>query len=101
MLVVVKINSKNIEHKDGLIYVDNLNETLDSALIVIENTSKIAMQPLDNIDVTFPDSRVKRFNISSYDEQIASYEPLKYNYQIQVTSPVILFERSDISLFAT
>lgn len=94
MQTVVKLNDKTLEHKDGLIYVDNLNETLDSGIVVCESINRLDIAPLDGIYITFPNALVeKKMVVSSFEEEIASYTPKKYNYTIQYVSPILLFER--------
>ena len=94
MQTVVKLNDKTLEHKDGLIYVDNLNETLDSGIVVCESIDRLDITPLDKFDIKFPNVNYERAMIvSSFNEEVASYNPPKYNYAIQYVSPVLLTER--------
>lgn len=94
MQTVVKLNDKTLEHKDGLIYVDNLNETLDSGIVVCESIDRLDITPLDKLDIKFPNVNYERAMIvSSFNEEVASYNPPKFNYAIQYVSPVLLTER--------
>jgi len=94
MITVVKLNDTLLEHKDGLIYEDNLNETLDSGIVVCESIDRLDITPLDKLDIKFPNVNYERaMIISSFNEEVASYNPPKYNYAIQYVSPVLLTER--------
>ena len=94
MRTVVKLNGVELEHKDGLIYTDNLNETLDSGIVVCESIDKLDITPLDRLHITFPEMNFDRtMVVSSYEEEVASYNPPKYNYAIQYASPTLLMER--------
>ena len=91
MRTVVKLNGVELEHKDGLIYTDNLNETLDSGIVVCESIDKLDITPLDRLHITFPEMNFDRtMVVSSYEEEVASYNPPKYNYAIQYASPTLL-----------
>ena len=94
MQTVVKLNDKTLEHKDGLIYEDNLNETLDSGIVVCEGVDGLDITPLDKLNIKFPNVNYERAMIvSSFNEEVASYNPPKFNYAIQYVSPVLLTER--------
>ena len=94
MQTVVKLNDKTLEHKDGLIYEDNLNETLDSGIVVCEGVDGLDITPLDKLNIKFPNVNYERAMIvSSFNEEVASYTPPKFNYAIQYVSPVLLTER--------
>ena len=94
MRTAVKLNGVELEHKDGLIYTDNLNETLDSGIVVCEAIDKLDITPLDRLHITFPEMNFDRtMVVSSYEEEVASYNPPKYNYVIQYASPTLLMER--------
>ena len=94
MQTVVKLNDKTLEHKDGLIYEDNLNEILDSGIVVCEGVDGLDITPLDKLDIKFPNVNYERAMIvSSFNEEVASYNPPKFNYVIQYVSPVLLTER--------
>lgn len=84
----IVVNNQSVKFKDGVIITDNLNDTLDSAVVVIENSNKLNYYPFDDVDI---DNR--RYVISNISETIASYQPRTYNYTIQLTSPLIKLER--------
>ena len=94
MQTVVRLNNIELSHKDGLVYIDNLSETLDSGVIVCEGIDKLDITPLDSLYITFPNVNFQRkMVVASFEEEIASYNPRKYNYTIQYTSPTLLTER--------
>lgn len=93
MAIVVKLNDVTIDHKDGLVYVDNLNETLDSGVVICEAIDKLNINPMDALEIKLHDNSRHKFLVSEYVEEVASYNPPKYNYQIQYVSPVLKFER--------
>lgn len=93
MQTVVKLNNATINHKDGLVYVDNLNETLDSGVVICEGIDKLNINPMDELEIKLHNGVRHKFLVSEYVEEVASYNPPKYNYQIQYVSPVLKFER--------
>lgn len=93
MQTAVKLNDVTINHKDGLVYVDNLNETLDSGVVICEGVDKLNINPMDELEIKLHDNLRYKFLVSEYIEEVASYNPPKYNYQIQYVSPVLKFER--------
>lgn len=88
----IKLNDVDIQYKDGVIYVDNYNTTLDSGVIVCEAIERLNINPLDELTITFGNN-VRKYSVSDYTEEVASYNPKLYNYQIQYVSPTIKLER--------
>ena len=94
MQTVVRLNEIEIPHKDGVVYIDNLSETLDSGVVVCEGVDKLDITPIDGLYIKFPNANLERkMVVASFEEEIASYNPRKYNYTIQYVSPTLLTER--------
>jgi hypothetical protein len=76
-----------------LLTEDEYNEILDSAtLIVSQRTTKIVISPFDLVVVTGNNFVTRRLVVDTVTERIISFDPLIYDYQINLFSETKLLE---------
>jgi hypothetical protein len=79
--------------RPGAIFRDEYNEVLDSGVIVItQRTTPIVISPFDIIVVAGNNFPTRRFAVDSVKERIVSFDPLIYDYQINLFSETKLLE---------
>ena len=84
-MVAVKINNQNINHKDGLIYADNLNETLDKLLCIIEYNNIKPIICFTKLDLIDEKQKEEIRNIQNYYKKIG-YECYMNNELNKITT---------------
>lgn len=82
-----------LEVKPGAVFREQFNETLDSATIIIsQRTSPLLIEPFDIIIVSGNDFTTKRLAVNTITERIISFDPLTYEYQIELFSETKILE---------
>ena len=80
--------------KDGLTYVDNLSEELDSATVVLQFVDKCDFESFDLVEIQYQTGERKTMLINDFIENIVSFNPLKYEYTINLMSKTKELERT-------
>jgi hypothetical protein len=79
--------------RPGAIFRDEYNEVLDSGVIVIsQRTTPIVISPFDVIVVSGDNFVSRRLIVDSVTERIVSFDPLIYDYQVNLFSETKLLE---------
>lgn len=79
--------------RPGAIFRDEYNEVLDSSVIVIsQRTTPIVISPFDVIVVTGDNFVARRLVVDSVTERIVSFDPLIFDYQVNLFSETKLLE---------
>lgn len=79
--------------RPGAVFREEYNEILDSAtLIVSQRTTKIVISPFDLVVVTGDNFVTRRLVVDTVTERIISFDPLIYDYQINLFSETKLLE---------
>jgi hypothetical protein len=82
-----------LEIKPGAVFRDQYNETLDSATIIIsQRTSQLLIEPFDIMVVSGSNFTTRRFAVNTITEKIISFDPLIYEYQIDLFSETKILE---------
>ena len=91
-MIEIKINNESVTYKVGFHIEEHLNETLDSGLLVIPQSDKIDMEPMDRVEIT--GDYTKYMLISNIKSTYSHFQsPVKYNYELQLISPTIQLQR--------
>lgn len=79
--------------KEGYTLKEILDETLDSGMLAVPQTSEILVEPLD-IALIYNDATIiNKMLVGDFVENIASFLPtLKYNYILNLISPTIVLQ---------
>lgn len=92
---MIKCKINNVEHSitDGFIYKDKYTEELDSAMITIPFSDKLNLSPFDFVELE--DERFGKITmlVDTWVEDIVSFYPLKYNYNINLISETIKLQK--------
>lgn len=86
-LNVVNGVEKRYEIADGAVFIDNYNETLDSASIkIMQLTEEIDIEPYDVLVVEMTGNVTHRYCVESYSCRQTSIKPVIYEYDISLCS---------------
>lgn len=87
------INGTTYYVKEGAVFTECYNETLDSGTIVIPHlTSKMTIAPYDVVTITGDNIETKRMLVDTYTCTQISLDPTIYEYQISLFSETKLLE---------
>lgn len=91
---MTKLYINNIEYpvQDGIIINDKYNEELDSAIVTIPYTDKLALSPFDFVKIEIGDDK-KYFLVNTWTDTTVSFSPLKYSYNISLISETIKLQK--------
>lgn len=89
-MISVTINSTSFEYKDGFTFKENLNEELNTGMLVIPQVASFSIEPLD--EVVISDTWTKYFLVSEYRKNTVEFGS-KYTYEISLISPTLLLQR--------
>jgi hypothetical protein len=93
MINQITINGSAVVFKPGVSTSEFYNETLDSGLLVIPQNSKMTLEPMDQVIITFSGAS-KYYLISEVREDIVVFNsPRVYTYTISLVSPTIKLQR--------
>lgn len=88
-----KNNNEEYRITDGAVFIENYNETLDSATIIIPQLpNKIDISPYDIVIVTGDNIQTKRMCVDSYVCTQECLDPAIYRYEITLFSETKLLE---------
>lgn len=92
---MIKCKINNIEYivNDGFILKDKYTEELDSGMITIPFSDKLNLSPFDFVEIEDERFGKKYFLIDTWTEDIVSFNPLKYNYNISLISETIKLQK--------
>jgi hypothetical protein len=77
----------------GAILVDNLNETLDSATILLPPMNDINIKPFDIVEITGDNIERRMYFVDNFIKKQVSFNPAKYEYTINAMSKTKGLER--------
>lgn len=77
----------------GAILVDNLNETLDSATILLPPMNDINIKPFDIVEITGDNIERRMYLVDNFIKKQVSFNPAKYEYTINTMSKTKGLER--------
>lgn len=80
--------------KDGITYIENLSEELDSATVVLFNEEQYDFEPFDIVELTAPYIGTVTMLIDSFVKNKISFNPERYDYTIQLMSKTKELERT-------
>lgn len=89
----LKINGISYDMADGFIYNDKYTEELDSGTITIPFSDKLNLSPFDFVEISDDRFGTKYFVIDTWVEETISFNPLKYNYTINLVSETIKLQK--------
>lgn len=89
----LKINGVSYKMADGFIYNDKYTEELDSGTITIPFSDKLNLSPFDFVEISDDRFGTKYFVIDTWIEETVSFNPLKYNYTINLVSETIKLQK--------
>lgn len=89
----LKINGVVHDMADGFIYNDKYTEELDSGTITIPFSDKLDLSPFDFVEISDDRFGTKYFVIDTWIEETVSFNPLKYNYTINLVSETIKLQK--------
>lgn len=92
---MIKCKINNVEHEitDGFILKDKYTEELDSAMMTIPFSDKLDLSPFDFVEIEDDRFGKKYFLIDTWAEDVVSFSPLKYNYNISLISETIKLQK--------
>ena len=92
---MIKCKINNIEYiiNDGFILRDKYSEELDSGMITIPFSDKLDLSPFDFVELEDERFGKKYFLIDTWTEDVVSFKPLKYNYNISLISETIKLQK--------
>lgn len=78
--------------EDGHIINDKFSEELDSGIITIAMVDRLDLHPLDKVKLE-NERETKYLCVNTWTDEIASFNPLKYTYNIALISRTILLQK--------
>lgn len=84
---------EDLTYKDGPVFEDNLNEQLDSGIVIINRSPKKNFEPFDIVDVYNSSFSTKTMLIDNVVENQVCFEPDLYDYTINLMSKTKELER--------
>ena len=92
-MIKCKINGIQHEINDGFILKDKYSEVLDSGVITIPFSDKLDLSPFDFVEIEDDRFGKRCFLIDTWTEDVVSFSPLKYNYNISLISETIKLQK--------
>ena len=89
----LKINGVEFEINDGFIVNKKYNEELDTATITIPFSDKLNLSPFDFVEINDERFGSLYFLVDTWVEETISFNPLKYNYNINLISETIKLQK--------
>jgi hypothetical protein len=93
LMTKLKINGIEYDLNDGFIINKKYNEELDSATITIPFSDKLNLSPFDFVEIEDERFGTSYFLVDTWVETTVSFNPLKYNYDINLISETIKLQR--------
>lgn len=92
-MISCKINDISYSISDGFIYRDKYNEELDSGVITIPFSDKLDLSPFDFVELTDERFDTITLLVDTWTEDVVSFNPLKYTYNISLISETIKLQK--------
>lgn len=89
----LKINGIKYDLADGFIINKKYTEELDSATITIPFSDKLNLSPFDFVEIEDERFGLMCFVVDTWVETTVSFNPLKYNYDINLVSETIKLQK--------
>lgn len=89
----LKINGVEYDLNDGFILNKKYNEELDNATITIPFSDKLNLSPFDFVEIEDERFGTEYFLVDTWVETTVSFNPLKYNYDINLISETIKLQK--------
>ena len=85
-----RYSSENVRR--GIVRGKSLSEELDCSTIVLTQVSRIDIQAYDLVELTNESNELEYWLVANYQRNTVSFEPLKYDYIIDLMSPTKILE---------
>lgn len=92
-MISCKINGVTYSIADGFIFRDKYTEELDSGVITIPFSDKLDLSPFDFVELTDERFSTITLLIDTWTEDVVSFNPLKYTYNISLISETIKLQK--------
>lgn len=90
----ITINGQSVAFKYGLTLSEVLSKELNTGLLVIPQTNKLNIEPLDDVVITHNVIEVERYVVAQINAKIVNHEGTKkYTYTIGLASPTLKLQR--------
>lgn len=89
----LKINGVEYDLNDGFVINKIYNEELKSGTITIPFSDKLNLSPFDFVEITDERFNTEYFLIDTWVETTVSFNPLKYNYDINLIDETIKLQK--------
>jgi hypothetical protein len=93
LMTNLKINGIEYDLSDGFVLNKKYNEELDNATITIPFSDKLNLSPFDFVEIEDERFGTEYFLVDTWVETTVSFNPLKYNYDINLISETIKLQK--------
>jgi hypothetical protein len=90
----ISINGQSVNFKYGMTISDVLSKELNTGVLVVPHTSKLDIEPLDDVVITHNVNQIIRMVVAQVNAKIVNHEgQKKYTYTIGLASPTLKLQR--------